>query len=164
MIKFKEPWYFRWFLFFIVSVIILLISKNILMMDTLLLIIISFILFIIDSIYRDVLLFYVGVITLIGAIIASSMGDNPFNFFVLLIYLIIIFITLDFIVLSWEKEISRNSLFEILKISSISIILSFFFILVFSNIVIIERNIITFTIMITIILFSLYFLIESIER
>ncbi|MEM4312627.1 MAG: hypothetical protein QXH95_01045, partial [Thermoplasmata archaeon] len=67
-------------------------------------------------------------------------------------------------VLSWEKEISRNSLFEILKISSISIILSFFFILVFSNIVIIERNIITFTIMITIILFSLYFLIESIER
>ncbi|MEM2488836.1 MAG: hypothetical protein QXV56_02965, partial [Thermoplasmata archaeon] len=97
-------------------------------------------------------------------IIASSMGDNPFNFFVLLIYLIIIFIALDFIVLSWEKEISRNSLFEILKISSISIILSFFFILVFSNIVIIERNIITFTIMITIILFSLYFLIESIER
>ncbi len=164
MISLKKSWNFRWIFAFIVFIGITLLARNFVLVDTLLLIIISLILFIIDSIYRDVLIFYTGCIALVGAVIASSIGRDPFNIYTLAIYSAIIFFVLVFIVLSWEKDMENESIKESLKFSFFSVFISFVLIISLSNFIIIERNIITLAIMVAIILFSIYFFMESIER
>lgn len=164
MSKLISTRYVRWLIFIIISILLVILSNPAIIPDTLLFLLFSFLFFFIHSFYRDPLFLYVGSISIVASIVASSMGRDPFYLYTILIYMAITSIAIIFIVFSWEQELERHSVEKIITTSGMAIIISILFILALSSLIIIERNIITYAVMIVIIVFSLYFILDSIER
>ncbi|MFP3255018.1 MAG: hypothetical protein RXP30_01105 [Thermoplasmata archaeon] len=160
----KKTWYFRWLIIPVILVLEIIFSLPRIIPDVIIIFSISIFFFILHSLSRDSLFLYISSIALVGSVITSSFGMDPFSLYTLSIYFPILFLTLIFIVFSWETDVSKGSLKNILIYSAFSILISFLFIIALSSLVIIERDIITLTIMIIIIVLSTYFLMESTER
>ena len=163
MMKISNPWYFRWIIFLLISILTIIFSNPFVVVDTILLLSVSLILFIIHSFYSDSFFLYISSTLLIGAIISSSIGRNPFSAFTLLTYSLIIFLALIFIVFSLERNFSGPSIRAIIINSSASILISLLFIFTLSDFIILRRDVISLTVMLIIIILSIYFLLESLE-
>ena len=81
MIKISNPWYFRWIIFLLISILTIMFSNPFVVMDTILLLSVSLILFIIHTFYGDSLILYVSSALLIGAIISSSLHFHTLRFY-----------------------------------------------------------------------------------
>lgn len=152
--------FFHWVIFLIISIILILLSKNGLLVDLILFITISLILFILYSMSKDTIFFFGGTLMLFASIAVSSFGYDPYSFITIFSFSVPVFLSILFI-----EFISGNA--GILRISFqvfLSIVLSILFIFIFGTYSIQEKNIISLVILISILIVSLYFLLDTISK
>ncbi|MGC8565647.1 MAG: hypothetical protein ACP5R0_04080 [Thermoplasmata archaeon] len=151
---------FNPFIFIIISVIIIILSQHVLLPDVLLLISFSAILFILYNFSKDLLFFLGGSITLFGSIGASSIGYNPYSIYTIIIFYIPVFLSIIFL----ESLVNESSGMKRITLQSgFSVLLSLLFIFVFGTYSIQERDILSLSILLVILIVALYYLLNTIS-
>ncbi|MGC8663756.1 MAG: hypothetical protein ACP5SF_04935 [Thermoplasmata archaeon] len=141
-------------------VLISLVAEKPLLPDVILLSSITFILFLLFYISHDSLFFLGGAITLFSSIGASSFGYNPYSLFTILLFMVPVFLSIIFMETLINEFIRIK---DLTKQVTFSVILSILFIFVFGIYSIQERNIISLSLILAMLVIAVYYFLEALS-
>lgn len=150
----------NWLIFLSAVSITSFLSQRVLLPDVILLISASTILFILYDFSKDSLLFLTGTIILFSSIGAASIGYNPYGTYTILFFSIPVFLSLIFL----ESLVNLAvGLKRITLQSGFSVLFSLLLIFVFGTYSLQERDIVSLSILLVILMIALYYFMDALS-